>query len=109
MAGKAPVRTRRLTYHNQGTENTGYATPTYLRRLLEAIPALNVAAALSASQTPAAEAALTQASDLAAREGIDGTPSFLLGRVRGPLRQFQPPTLTAAPFAAALKRLLEGS
>ena len=97
-----------LMYLNQGTENTGYATSTYLRRLLESIPALNVAAALSASQTPAAEVALTQASDLAAREGIDGTPSFLLGRVRGPLRQFQPPTLTAAPFAAALKSLLGG-
>jgi protein-disulfide isomerase len=97
-----------LMYLNQGTENTGYATATYLRRLLEAIPALNVASALSASQTPAAEAALTQASDLAAREGIDGTPSFLLGRVRGPLRHFQPPTLTAEPFAAALKSLLGG-
>jgi len=98
-----------LMYLNQGTENTGYATPSYLRQLLEAIPGLNVAAALRASQTPAAASALTQASDLAAREGINGTPSFLIGPAKGPLRQFQPPTLTAAAFAATLNGLLGGS
>jgi protein-disulfide isomerase len=98
-----------LMYLNQGTENTGYVTSSYLRRLLRAIPGLNVAAALSASQTPAADSALTEASNLAARDGINGTPSFLIGHLNGPLRVFNPPTLTAAPFAAALTGLLTGS
>jgi protein-disulfide isomerase len=98
-----------LMYLNQGTENTGYVTATYLRQLLEATPGLNVAAALSASQTSAASEALTQASRVAAADGINATPSFLIGRTGGPLRQFQPPTLTAAPFAAALNSLLRGS
>ncbi len=41
-----------LLYLNQGTENSGYVTQTYLRQLLQATPGLNVPAALSASQTP---------------------------------------------------------
>jgi protein-disulfide isomerase len=98
-----------LAYLNQGTENTGYVTSSYLRRLLQAIPGLNVATALGESQTPTADAALTEATDLAARDGISGTPSFLIGPTNGPLRQFQPPTLTAAPFATALNGLLGGS
>jgi protein-disulfide isomerase len=98
-----------LMYLNQGTENTGYVTSSYVRALLRAIPGLNVTAALSAIQTPAADSALTNASGLAVEDGIRGTPSFLLGRANGPLHQFEPPTLTAAPFAAALDRLLAGS
>jgi protein-disulfide isomerase len=98
-----------LMYLNQGTENTGYVTAPYLRELLQAIPGINVPAALTASQTSAAEAALAQASSLAAQDGINGTPSFLIGRVGGPLRRFEPPTLTAAPFAAALNSVLGAS
>jgi protein-disulfide isomerase len=95
-----------LMYLNQGTENTGYATSSYLQGLLAAIPGLNVPAALSASRTPAVESALAQASHLAVQDGITGTPSFLIGRRGGPLRQFEPTTLTAAPFASALDALL---
>jgi protein-disulfide isomerase len=98
-----------LMYLNQGQENTGYATPSYLRRLLEAVPGLNVPAALNASRAPSANAALTQANTLASQDGINATPSFLIGTARGALRQFQPPTLTAAPFAAALNQLLGAS
>jgi protein-disulfide isomerase len=98
-----------LMYLNQGAENTGYVTPTYLRQLLRAIPGLNIAAALSASQERAADSALTQANNLAVKDGITGTPSFLIGRANGPLLPFQPAILTAAPFAAALTSLLAGS
>lgn len=98
-----------LMYLNQGPENTGYVTSGYLQRLLQAVPGLNVGTALSTSQTPAAELALSQANNLAATEGINATPSFLIGRTGGPLHQLQPPTLTAAPFAAALNSVLGGS
>lgn len=98
-----------LMYLDQGRENTGYATPAYLSRLLQAIPGLDVGAALSASQLPAADAALTAATSLAAEAGITGTPSFLIGRSNGPLRLFDPATLTAAPFESAIDGLLKGS
>jgi protein-disulfide isomerase len=98
-----------LMYLNQGTENTGYATPAYLRRLFQVTPGLNVASALTASQAPAADAALAQANNLAAQEGISETPSFLIDRLGGPLRRFQPSALQAAPFVAALQSLLGAS
>jgi hypothetical protein len=59
---------------NQGTENSRYVTSAYLRRMLQAVPGLNLEAALSASRTPAADAALAEANSSAAREGITGTP-----------------------------------
>jgi protein-disulfide isomerase len=98
-----------LLYLNQGEENTGYVTASYLHRLLAAVPGLNVAAALRASATPAADAALRQANQLAADDGVGGTPTFLVGRTGGPLRVFQPASLTAAPFEAEINGLLAGA
>ncbi len=97
-----------LMYLNQGEENTGYVTPSYLRRLFEAVPSLDLPAAVRASQTPSADAALTHATNFASEVGIDSTPSFLIGRSGGQLRPFQPATLTSAPFAAAFNALLKG-
>jgi protein-disulfide isomerase len=100
-----------LMYLNQGEENSGYVTPSYLRRLLDAVPGLNVPAALGASAAPSADAALRQADNVASADGVNTTPSFVIGKAggQGPLRQFQPPTLTSAPFAAAFNALLGGS
>jgi protein-disulfide isomerase len=97
-----------LLYLNQGEENTGYVTASYLHRLMAAVPGLNVPAALRASETPAANAALLQANQLAAEEGVSGTPTFLVGRTGQALRVFQPASLTAAPFEAEINRLLAG-
>ena len=98
-----------LVYLNQGEENSGYVTSAYLRGLLAAVPALNVARALDASRTAATAMALTRANDLADQYGVDGTPSFLIGRAGGPLRQFQPSTLDPAPFQAEIDSMLGGS
>jgi protein-disulfide isomerase len=98
-----------LLYLNQGTENTGYVTAAYLRRLLDAVPGLNVPVALHASETPAAGAALAGANQLATHDGVGGTPTFLIGRTGGGLRPFQPSSLTPAPFAAELNALLGSS
>ncbi|HYB27161.1 MAG TPA: thioredoxin domain-containing protein [Solirubrobacteraceae bacterium] len=95
-----------LLYLNQGEENTGYVTPGYLHRLLAAVPGLDVPSALAASRAPAANAALGLATRIAEEDGVDGTPSFLVGRAGGPLRPLTPSSLTAGPFAAAIDQLL---
>ena len=95
-----------LVYQNQGEENSGYVTPAYLRGLLAAVPGLNVAQALDASHTPAAAAALTRANGVAAQYAVNATPSFLIGRRGGPLRQFQPRALDSAPFQAEIDNVL---
>jgi len=72
------------------------------------VPGLNVPVALHASETSAADAALAEATRLATRDGVGGTPTFLIGRTGGVLRPFQPSSLTPAPFAAELDALLGG-
>ena len=98
-----------LMYLNQGAENSGYVTPAYLRRLLGAVPRLNVSAALGASSSSAADAALAQANAYASAAGVDATPSFLIGGKSGRLQRFQPGTLTPGPFIAAIGAVLKGA
>ncbi len=96
-----------LMYLNQGEENSGYVTDSYLRRLFAAVPGLNVAGAERASRTPAGDAALNAANADAAAHGISSTPSFEIGPADGALRPFVPASLTPAPFVAELDALLE--
>jgi len=96
-----------LLYLNQGEENSGYITPGYLRRLLTAVPELNVSSALVASQSSAADDALALANRTANAAGVQGTPTFLIGHAGGPLRQFNPSSLSAAPFERLINQLLK--
>jgi protein-disulfide isomerase len=97
-----------LMYLNQGEENTGYVTDAYVHRLLAAVPGLDVVRAERTSRSPHAAAMLAAANAAANVNGIDGTPSFLISRAGGPLRVFQPGSLTAGPFARELDSLLGG-
>jgi protein-disulfide isomerase len=97
-----------LMYLNQGKENSGYATDSYLGRLLAKVPGLDVARALHASQEPQAVAALNAATDAAVESGVNATPSFLLGRSGGVLRRFEPESLTSEAFIPELNSLLGG-
>jgi len=81
-------------------------TAAYLRRLLAAVPGLDVTQALDASGTAAAAEALTHANGVAAQYGVTATPSFLIGRTGGPLRKFQPSALDPAPFQAEIASVL---
>ena len=95
-----------LMYLNQGEENSGYVTGPYLHRLLAAVPGLDVLSAERTSRSPQATAFLTAANSAATASGIDATPSFLIGRAGGQLRQYQPSSLTAGAFTGELNALL---
>jgi protein-disulfide isomerase len=97
-----------LMYYNQGEENTGYVTAGYLHRLLETIPGLDVARAEQAGRSAGASGMLAAASAAARAAGVDGTPSFLIGRAGGPFERFQPDSLSAGAFTGVLSRLLSG-
>jgi protein-disulfide isomerase len=97
-----------LVYLNQGEENSGYATDAYVRRLLAAVPGLDVAKALRASGSSQAQSALNEATSAANQVGINSTPSFLVGRSGERLRQFQPASLTPEAFIPELNSLLGG-
>jgi protein-disulfide isomerase len=95
-----------LMYANQGLENSGYVTDTYLRALAGAIPGVDVGRALAARDSPAVSAQLSEAKQLRLRLQIAATPSFLLYRTGATPRRFKPAAFDAGSFAAPLQRLL---
>ena len=87
-------------FASQGTENSGYATGDFLRRIGEATPGLDVGRAFADRDD--ALPALERAERAAGALGVDHTPAFSLRRGEGPARPVEPPALTAEAFTAAL-------
>lgn len=69
-----------IVYANQGTEDSGYATDSYLKAVANAVPGLDTAKALSASQSSAFAAVIKKGRSRWNAEHFVGTPAFLLGR-----------------------------
>ena len=67
-----------LMYRNQRKENTGYATDAYLRRLVAAIPGLDVNRVFAARNGTAVTKRLESAQALATKLGVNSTPTFLV-------------------------------
>ncbi len=72
-----------LFFHNQGPENSGYATNSFLERLARQTPGLDAAQLVEDFGNPEAEALTRQAERLGRRLQVDGTPSFYLVRDGG--------------------------
>ena len=98
-----------LFYHEQGEENTGYVTESYLQTLARQVPGLNLAAWTAARNDPALAASITSDAQAATTNGFTGTPSFLIGKTGGTLQKFAPTSFTeTAPYSAAIEKLLKG-
>jgi len=69
-----------LAYHNQGKENSGWATDAKLRSIAAAVPGLDVNQVFAARNGAAVTAQLKAAGDLATSSGVNETPTFLVGR-----------------------------
>jgi protein-disulfide isomerase len=98
-----------LFYHEQGKEDSGYVTESYLQGLAQQVPRLNLIAWTVARNDT--ELANTVSSDArgARSAGVTGTPSFLLRRTGGTLYRLQLGTDTeAAPYNAAIEKVLKG-
>jgi protein-disulfide isomerase len=97
-----------LFYSQQGEENTGYVTESYLQGLAQQVPGLNLAAWTAARNDPALANMITSDAQTAATNGFAGTPSFLLGKTGGTLQKFEPGTFTeSGPYASAIEGLLK--
>jgi protein-disulfide isomerase len=97
-----------LFYHEQGEENTGYVTESYLQNLARQVPGLNLAAWNAARNDPALAASITSDAQAAESNGFTGTPSFLLGKTGGTLKKFEPNTYTeTGPYNAAIEKALK--
>jgi protein-disulfide isomerase len=95
-----------LMYRNQGLENSGYVTDTYLRALAGAIPGVDTARALAARTSAGVRVQLRDAQRLGRRLEVNSTPSFLLYRSGTSPRRFTPAGEDAGSFSGPLQRLL---
>ncbi len=92
-------------FHNQGTENSGYATDEFLRETATAA-GLDADAALSERDGEAAAELLGDAQAEADKLGVDSTPSFFLRGADGELEPLEVSDLTPETFTAALDEAL---
>ncbi|HUE25323.1 MAG TPA: thioredoxin domain-containing protein [Solirubrobacteraceae bacterium] len=76
-----------LFYHEQGQENTGYVTPSYLDGLARQVPGLNYSTWLSASQSSTYTSQVSADEQAASSKGFNSTPTIV---IQGPKGQAQP-------------------
>jgi protein-disulfide isomerase len=95
-----------LFYANQGEENTGYVTDSYLTSIARGVQGLDTGRALANRRSAGVTAQLAQASALASRNGVDATPTFLLGRTGTTPQPLATTSLGADAFTGPIDRLV---
>ena len=83
-----------LFYHEQGEEDSGYVTESYLQGLAQQVHGLNLVAWTAARTDPELADTITTDARAAHDAGFTHTPSFLVG---GPTR---------TPYTSTIERLL---
>jgi protein-disulfide isomerase len=98
-----------LFYHEQGEEDSGYVTESYLQGLAAQVPGLNLAAWSSARNDPTYANQVISDAQAANQNGFTGTPSFLIGKTGGSLQKLENPSLTdPSSFETAIEKLSKG-
>jgi protein-disulfide isomerase len=83
-----------LFYHEQGKEDSGYVTESYLQDLASQVPGLNLIAWTAARSDAELANTITSDAQAANGAGLTRTPSFLIANPRN------------APYASTIERLL---
>jgi protein-disulfide isomerase len=96
-----------LFYHEQGEEDTGYVTESYLQGLAAQVPGLNTSNWSAARDDPSFANQVISDAQAANQAGFTGTPSFLIGKTGGALKTLENPSLTdPSSFESAIDKLL---
>jgi protein-disulfide isomerase len=96
-----------LFYHEQGQEDSGYATESYFQNLAEQVPGLNLPDWSAARNDPAFAEQVTHDAQIANAEGFTGTPSFLIGKSGQHMEKLENPNLEEpSSFESAINQLL---
>jgi protein-disulfide isomerase len=97
-----------LFYHEQGEEDSGYVSESYLQGLAQQVPGLDLATWTSDRNDPALANQVTSDAQAANTLGFTGTPSFQLGTSPSTLQKFEPGTYSdPAPYLAAIEKQLK--
>ena len=97
-----------LFYHEQGEENSGYVTESYLQGLAQQVPGLNVSQWSNARSEPALANQVATDAQAANNAGFTGTPSFLIGKAgRTPAKLGEVSVTDPAPYNEAIEKALK--
>ncbi len=91
-------------YAEQGEEGSGYVTESYLEGIASQIPGLDVQRWLTDRKDPELPKELASDANAAQNNGLNGTPTFLLGATGGAMASFSPTRETS--FDQAIEELL---
>jgi protein-disulfide isomerase len=94
-----------LFYDNQGQENTGYMTQSFMTKLANATPGLDTSKWKADISSQAVANMLSEAQRASQTAGVNSTPTFLIAKTGKPLERFEPTDLTASGFYGKLDAL----
>jgi protein-disulfide isomerase len=98
-----------LFYHEQGEEDSGYVTESYLQGLAAQIPGLNLSNWSAARNDPAFANQVISDAQAANQNGFTGTPSFLIGKTGSTLQKLENVSFSdPSAFETAIENLLKG-
>jgi protein-disulfide isomerase len=97
-----------LFYHEQGEENSGYVTESYLQSLARQVPGLNISQWTADRNEAALSSQVAADAQAASNAGFNGTPSFLIGKSGRALTKFDYSSLTdPTSFNEAIAKALK--
>jgi protein-disulfide isomerase len=91
----------------QGEENTGYVTESFLQSIAGQIVGLDLSRWIDDRDDPELAGEIAEDARAAANAGVTGTPSFLIGRTSGAMTRLAP--TDPSSFDVAVERLLTPS
>jgi protein-disulfide isomerase len=95
-------------YHEQGEEDSGYVTESYLQGIAQQVPGLDLTTWTNDRSEPALSNEVESDKQAANNEGFTGTPSFLIGKTGGPAAKLEYSSLTeSTSFDEAIEKLLK--
>jgi protein-disulfide isomerase len=97
-----------LFYHEQGEEDSGYVTESYLQNLAQQVPGLNLTKWTSDRSDPELSNEVESDKQAANNAGFTGTPSFLIGKTGGSAKKLEYSSLTEpTSFDEAIEKQLK--
>jgi protein-disulfide isomerase len=97
-----------LFYHEQGEEDSGYVTESYLQGLAQQIPGLNLAKWTSDRGDQTLQAQLASDTQEANNVNFTGTPSFLIGKTGSAMKKLEYSSVTdPTAFNEAIEKLVK--
>jgi protein-disulfide isomerase len=92
-------------YYNQGEENTGYVTPSFLRTIDKAA-GVDSAKSDAFAASDASAKPITEANALGDQLGVQSTPTIFVGKRGGQLKQVEAAPTDVAAFKSAIDGVL---